>query len=69
MNNNTEQINESVKAEITVIFKTCNLMDSNELSEKYNGNITEAVIEMLKCFSLSDLIEENYVIYKIKILE
>lgn len=69
MNNNTEKNNKSVKAEITVVFKTCDLMDSTELSDKYNGNIKNAVKELIKRYSLFDLVEEKYVINSINVLE
>jgi len=68
---NTEPNSEHapVKAEITVVFNTGNLMDEAELFEKYNGNIEEAVTELISKYSLFDLVEKKYSINKINLID
>jgi hypothetical protein len=68
---NTEPNSEhaSVKAEITVVFNTGNLMDEAELLEKYNGNIEEAVTELISKYSLFELVEKKYSINKINLID
>ena len=58
--------NKSIKAEITVVFKTCNLIDSNEFENKYQGNIEKLLIEILENYPLIELIDEECVIIKVE---
>jgi len=66
MNKIVQQKAKSFKAEITVVFKTCDLMDLDELNNKYNGNIVIAVNDLINCYSLSDILEDQGEIINIK---
>lgn len=61
--------NKSIKAEITVVFKTCNLIDSDEFENKYQGNIEKLLIEILENYPLIEIIDEECVILNVKIAE
>lgn len=61
--------NKSIKAEITVVFKTCNLIDSDEFENKYQGNIEKLVKDMLENYPLVEIIDDECVILNVKIAE
>ena len=50
----------SLKAQITVIFKTCDLMDVDEFNNKYHGDIELAVKDLISSYSLTDIIDKGY---------
>ena len=56
----------SIKAEITVVFKTCNLIDSDEFETKYQGDIKRVVHELINTYTLLEILENNYQILEIK---
>lgn len=58
--------NKSVKAEITVIFKTCDLMDYKEFTQKYHGDIEQAVKDILANYPLIEIIDKECVILNIE---
>jgi hypothetical protein len=55
-----------IKAEITVVFKTCDLMNNEEFMQKYNGDIEKAIAEILENYPLIELIDEECIILNIK---
>ena len=55
-----------IKAEITVVFKTCNLINSDELTIKYQNNIEKAVKDILLNYPLIEIIENEGVILNIR---
>jgi len=61
-----KQNTKSLKAEITVVFKTCNLMCLRELLEKYHGDIEEAVKDVLSNYHLFEIVDDEFVILNIK---
>ena len=67
MNKKLKQKPKSIKAEITVVYKTCNLMNYEEFIQKYNGNIEKAIKDILNNYSLVEIIENEYVILDIKV--
>lgn len=56
----------SIKAEITVVFKTCNLIETDEFESKYQSNIENLISEILENFTLNEITDNEYVILKIK---
>ena len=69
MNRKLKRNNNVVKAEIIVVFKTCDLMSTEEFNNKYKGNIEKAVRDIINSYSLIDIIEESYIIKEITIAE
>ncbi|NVN93960.1 MAG: hypothetical protein HXX18_01625 [Bacteroidetes bacterium] len=57
---------QNIKAEITIVFKTCNLIDSDEFETKYLGNIENLLKEILENYPLIEIIDEECVILKIR---
>ena len=60
---------QNIKAEITIVFKTCNLIDSDEFETKYQGNIEKLVKDMLENYPLVEIIDDECVILNVKIAE
>lgn len=58
----------SLKAEITVVFKTCDLMNYEEFTQKYHDDIELAVKDILANYSLIEIINKEYVIKNIKVV-
>ena len=54
-----------VKAEITVVFKTCDLIDTYEFENKYQGDIKKLVQDILKKYSLFEIVDKENKILKI----
>ncbi len=57
--------NENVKAKITVCFKTCNLIDSEDFKNKYNANLNALLIDLLRQYPLKEIIDNDFEILKI----
>ena len=63
----SKQKDKTLKAEITVVLKTCELMSNNEFSEKYHDDIEAAISDILRKYSLFEIVENDYKILNAKV--